>query len=241
MTNVFFSQFVAMKTTSSTTTPQMLTTGMSFEEALRAAHDSGNRMFGFDELGMFGLTAARASSGNTIKLSARPDKPVAESGCVTAPPKQDTVEDGGQIGTTPGGQISISESGLEIVPRDPALPRFADSGRQLPAASAPLVNRSEPVSKNGYAKPEIGASTSAALRAQVVTRSPCPPDRAHLMVIVEGDKTRLVVRDWSITEEDRALLEGRVDALLQDSGLTRSELMLNGSNGSARRADRKES
>lgn len=209
---------------------QPLATGISFEEALRAAEQASERSFGFNELGLFGRGAAG--------LQPAPEGlPTAERGPETAGgPSEFSGARGG--GDAPQPQIA-----RQAPPRARIADRRADADRPaMPPAVAeaggapacPVPAESRP------AAPEVD---QPAVRAVVPMRRTAaslarPPVR--LAVMIEDGRVSLVGRDFSLTEEDRARLEERLGEILESFGLGLRELVLNGMPGAAAPFTRKD-
>jgi hypothetical protein len=197
---------------------QPLATGVSFDEALRAAEQATQRSFGFNELGLFGRGAATIPPHPPAAPepdrcpdadAARPE--LAETGGTTDIPQPRT----GQQAKPPGRDADQSAAaGRPAVPHANSEARGAPAC-PLPAESGPAAPEAEPAAARG-AVPARRPAVSA-------LRSP-----ARLAVMIESGRVSLVGRDFTLSDEDRAHLEDRIGAILETYGLGLRELVLNG-------------
>ena len=221
----------------STTSPS-LSPGMSFEQAMRDAALSTNRMFGFNELGIFGYHAPTRSSSASSPLHALapPETHLPPSPEDVAAAELDAV-----TSAPPGARGKVEEAGsmmesqyLSAVPTPAATSGPEGSMAELRTAHHPALANGLPSSSQFEAETLACASFTKALPQST------PAAIARLAMSIEGGRANVVARQYSITDEDREGLEKKVRDTLQKYGLTLSFMTLNGIASVAERSSREE-
>jgi hypothetical protein len=207
---------------------QALATSMSFQEALQAAEQSTNRMFGFDELGIFGCEAA-TQAPERVAFRRAGEKPaggraVEASGVTDRTAPHSAAQTGDNLQEMESTQIAEADIPAAACLQTPGTPIGLGYQPAEGAGSAetPVAGDAEQlVADAGGAAPDGGLVDRQSLPTSATTS-------ARLAVMIEGGSALLVVRDFSLGEEDRDRLEKRAAAILAASNLSLSGLTLNG-------------
>ncbi|MDR2856889.1 MAG: hypothetical protein LBV50_03470 [Novosphingobium sp.] len=214
-------------------TRQALTTGMSFRDALRMAGHGTNRMFAFDELGMFGYIAATRTASLSAAVPSLPASRTgadgAEGAAVALPLAARPADDGAMADARAAPESKGSPATVQTLPPGhypDRLPCSAAGGRASAHDGMVWADGCEPAH---------GAAASVRMPPR-----PGMSASARLAVMVADDQAHVVARAFALTESDRALLEKRIDDLLKSRGLVRATLMLNGRSETLRPAGQRE-
>lgn len=205
-----------------------LLTGMSFEDAMRAADKSTNRMFGFNELGIFGYHAPTETPSTSVPVR-EPDPDTAPASISTGSVLSAEADAMGTARTANKGECTEEAGPQQAGEKAISAPTFA--GRSGPRGNEPWIWLAENCAVVGDVQALLSDAAEATLGCADLAK-PFPQTAGcadvRLAMWVEGGRVHLVARDFTLTDEDSEDLAKKLKDALQNHGFALSQLTLNG-------------
>lgn len=204
-----------------------ISTGISFEDALQAADYSASRVFGFNELGLFGRHGAVPAP--LLAPSSPPSSDTAavlhQAGVGGGIADADPAAPASQAGI--GGEAITSgllEKPIAAGNREPAALTASDASSLLGSAGTDCG----PAASDDRALAEATEATPPRGLAGRQLALPAGTSPVRLTLWMDGSRALLVARDFTLSEEDRAELEERARDILESHDLGLEGITLNG-------------